>query len=333
MRKIKLAVYSVAIIAVAGVVFFVSAVSSPAEKQSQPVYFIIKSGEGVNLISTHLKEAGLIKNKFVFETYVWLKKAEGKFQAGSYQLDKTMNVRNLTKALISGEAISNEAEITIIEGWRSDQIADYLAERGLVGKEEFLTAIKIENWQNKYDFLADVETDDVEGFLFPDTYRIFVDAGAEDIIKKMLDNFDRRVDEKIRQDIATQGKTVAEIVTLASVIQKESPVEDMPKVADVFLKRLADNIGLQSDATVNYITGKKDLRPSLADLEIDSPYNTYKYRGLPPGPIANPGLAAIKAAVYPESNPYYYFLHGKDGKTYFAKTYEEHQRNISEYLD
>lgn len=332
MAKIKLLFLFFIIVVMITAVFFVRSLSAPASDEDRLVYFVVKPGQGVNQISNNLKAAGLIGNQLVFETYVWLINQEGDFIAGEHQLNTNMNMRQVIRVLTSGDSINSETKITIIEGWRNDQIAQYLAERGLATEEEFLSAIAIGRWRDKYDFLAGVKTGDIEGFLFPDTYRIFADATIDEIIAKMLDNFGRRLDESLLAEIGRQGKTVAEVVNLASIVQKESPLGDMPMVADVFLKRLDDGIGLQSDATINYITGKKDLRPTLADLEIDSPYNTYKYRGLPPGPIANPGLAAIKAVVYPQANDYYYFLNSGD-QTYFAKTYQEHLDNISRHLD
>ena len=149
----------------------------------------------------------------------------------------------------------------------------------------------------------------------------------------MLDNFGHKVDSQRLTDIARQKKSLLEVITLASIIEREvqSPL-DKKMVADIFDKRLAAGIALQSDATVNYLTGKKTTRPSGADLEINSPYNTYKYRGLPPGPIGNPGLASIDAVIYPTSNSYYYFITDKDGRAVYAKTYAEHLQNVQKYL-
>jgi len=134
--------------------------------------------------------------------------------------------------------------------------------------------------------------------------------------------------------LLAQNRNLFETVILASIIEREALYdEDRAMIADIFLKRLDDNIGLQSDATINYITGKKTTRPTFNDLQVDSPYNTYKYRGLPPGPICNPGLASLKAAVYPQVNDYYYFLTDRDGRAHFGRTYAEHQQNIARYLN
>ena len=149
----------------------------------------------------------------------------------------------------------------------------------------------------------------------------------------MLDNFSQKLEGNLTSKILAQKKSIFEIITLASIIEKEvrNP-EDMKMVADIFYKRLNKGMALQSDATVNYITGKGLLQPTLADTQIDNRYNTYKYPGLSLGPISNPGLSAIIAAIEPNSNPYYYFLTTKDGAVIYSKTYEEHLRNKAKYL-
>jgi UPF0755 protein len=147
-----------------------------------------------------------------------------------------------------------------------------------------------------------------------------------------LNNFDNKLPPELREEIAKQKKTIFEIITMASVIEKEARGEDMALISDIFWRRIGEGIALQSDATVNYATGKYETQPSLDDLEIDSPYNTYKYRGLPKGPIGNPGLEAIRAAIYPKANNYWYFLHTKDGQTIYSRNFNEHKANKLKYL-
>ena len=149
----------------------------------------------------------------------------------------------------------------------------------------------------------------------------------------MLDNFEVKFTDQMKEDAKNGNMSIYEIVTLASIIEKEVRTEEDRKiVAGIFYDRLNNNVGLQSDATVNYVTGKQALQPSADDIEVDSPYNTYKYRGLPPGPISNPSLSAIKAAIYPEKSDYFYFLTKQDGTTVFSKTYEEHLENKRKFL-
>ena len=177
---------------------------------------------------------------------------------------------------------------------------------------------------------------DLEGYLFPDTYRFFVKATAADIVEKMV----AEMSEKLGRAYEVTGSvwvdpdfSVHEVLTLASIVEREvANPEDMAMVADIFLKRLQAGIALQSDATINYIISGDDPSPSLADLEVESEYNTYKYPGLPPGPISNPGLIAIEAVLNPTSNDYYYFLTTEDGEVVYSRTFAEHVANKVIYL-
>ena len=334
MFKLKPIVILIAVAAVILAVYFLGAIFSPAAREGKTIYFKIEPGEGVNKISANLQNYGLIKNNLIFKAYVFLIGSKSKLLAGEHELNANMNIINIVKSLSTNEDKAKEKKITIIEGWGAKEIADYLEKQQLAKSEEFLKAMKIEDWRSGYDFLSGVKAKTVEGFLFPDTYRVFADASVDDIIKKMLDNFDKKLTDKMREDIIVQKKDIFEIITMASIIEREGLSDgDKKMIADVFWKRLEIGMGLQSDATVNYITGKNKTRPSVADTQINSPYNTYKYRGLPPGPISNPGLVAIEAAIYPAKNDYLFFLTDKDGQAIFAKIYEEHQENIRKYLD
>lgn len=242
------------------------------------------------------------------------------------------------EALRLQQAERSEQSITIIEGWRLTDVVADLVQEGVATEAELSSALEIGNWRDQYDFLSDSDVKSLEGFLFPDTYKIFTDATAEDVIAKLLDEFDAKVTAKMRQDLREQNRSLLEAVILASIIEREisnKPAFDSDRrmVAGIFWNRIKIGMGLQSDATVNYATGKSLTRPSLKDLEIDSPYNTYKYRGLPPGPINNPSLASIMAVIYPTPSDNFYFLTDDSGKAYFGKTYAEHQENIRKYLD
>lgn len=231
----------------------------------------------------------------------------------------------------------NEDCIRVLEGWDNQEIAAYLEAQGLVNKDDFLTVVSknLNSFVNDFDFLQGKPADvDLEGYLFPDTYRVFKNTSSEEVAKKMLNNFGKKLLPEMREEIKRRHRSIFEIITLASIIEKEVRGEDnMKLIADIFYKRLNAGMALQSDATINYITGKGLVQPTAEDLKIDNPYNTYKYRGLPPSPISNPGLEAIMAAIYPKSNPYYYFLTTKDGKVIYAKNYQEHLQNKRNYLD
>src|SRR3989339_70270 len=287
--------------------------------------FVIREGQGVNQISSELYDANLIKSKFAFETWLWLKKSEDNIIAGVYQIPKDISIRHLANLFILGPGQSQYA-ITILEGWTRDLAKATLTEAELDAENFMTLSARASDWQSNYDFLADTPAGaSLEGYIFPDTYFVDQSTSEEDFIAKTLNNFDRKLTQEIRDEIDRQGKTIFEVVTLASIVEREVPgLTDKKMIADIFLKRLDSGIGLQSDATVNYVTGKGLAQPSYADLEIDSPYNTYKYRGLPPGPISNPGIDSILAVVYPTANDYYYFLTTKDGEVIYSRTYDEH---------
>jgi UPF0755 protein len=173
----------------------------------------------------------------------------------------------------------------------------------------------------------------LEGYLFPDTYRIFKGSSPSEVLEKMLDNFDSKLTEEMRLEIERQGKTIYEIVTMASIVEKEVRSEaDMKIVAGIFWDRIKYGQPLQSCATLAYILGVNKKQYSLEDTKTDSLYNTYQNKGLPPGPIANPGLRALEATIYPEYTDYNYFLSSSDGETIYSVTYDEHLRNKAIYL-
>ena len=173
----------------------------------------------------------------------------------------------------------------------------------------------------------------LEGYMFPDTYRVAKDAKPEDVVQKMLENFNRKLTPEMRADIALQGKTIFDVITMASIIEREaSDTEDRKIISGILWKRVEAGMALQADATLTYITGNGTFALSADDLAVDSPYNTYKYPGLPVGPISNPGLDAILAAIYPKASPFWFYLHDKAGNPHYSKTFEEHKINKEKYL-
>jgi len=296
--------------------------------------FLVQDGQGVNQISNGLYNDNLIKSKFVFESWLWIKQAESKLIAGVYDIPAGVSIRQLTNLLILGPQDSQES-VTLLEGWTRKLMSEALDRHGMSGQKFMELSSEKIDWQDDYDFLLDAPSNaSLEGYIFPDTYFIDSSTSEEFFIKKTLNNFNRKLSDSLREEINRQGKTIFEVVTLASIIEREVPVyADKKMIADVFLKRIDAGIGLQSDATINYITGKGMEQPTLDDLTIDSPYNTYKYKGLPPGPISNPGIDSIEAVVYPTANEYYYFLTSDDDKVIYSRTYEEHLENKARYLD
>lgn len=320
--------------------YYNSAVNYGSKIQAGDLMFSVAAGDSVETIAKNLKSQGLIKSSFFFKFYVWQSDKEAELKAGEYILNQALSIMEIVNVITNGQSISRELEIKIIEGWKITEIDKYLSEQRDVDISNFaaLTKKTISNWPFEFTkpaFFDEVPSDiDLEGYLFPDTYRIFKDATAGDIVKKMLDNFDNKFNQELRDEIKLKGKSINEIVTMASIIEKEVNNEkDRPKVAGIFYKRLAIGMRLEVDSTVNYITGKNDPSAEYKDLEIDSPYNTYKYYGLPPGPISSPGLSAIKAAIYPEESEYLFYLNRQDtGETIFSKNFDEHIRNKNKYL-
>ena len=240
----------------------------------------------------------------------------------------------MVQILHRGAGTTKEKTLTFIEGWTNRQIAEYLSGQGFGTIQDFLSIVeKKSGWWDNYEVLFSRPKDrDLEGYLFPDTYRVYGDSAISDIIKKMLANLENKLTANLRLEIKSQDKTIHEILTLASILEKEVSTDyDRAMVADIFYKRIGVGMPLQADSTVNYVSGKSESRAAGIDLNIDNPYNTYKYNNLPPGPICNPGLSSIKAAVYPLKNNYWYFLTTPDGKVIYSETFEQHVAAKNKY--
>lgn len=302
---------------------------SPLSNDSGEKIFEIKEGQGVKEIVTELKKEGLIKNDFIALAYLKVKNLSGKLKSGYFLINKNQTSVEVLNTIVIGKSALKK--ITIIEGWTINDIADYLDQRGILNKDEFLKESNIKNWD--YDFLIGV--DSLEGYLYPDTYAISYKADAKEIINKMLDNFDKKLKEGYREEIKNQGKTIEDIIILASIVEKEvSKKEDKKIVAGIFLNRLSIDKALEADSTINYITGKNNPQPTLSDLSVNSRYNTYKNKGLPPGAICSPSISSIEAVIYPIKTDYFFYLNRQDTKeTIFSKTYEEHLKNKQKYLN
>ncbi len=298
--------------------------------------FTINSGEGINKISENLASVGLISNSFYFKFYLWRKGAASSVKAGAYRLSSALSIAQIADILTQGKTVDDEVTVLIPEGLTSGEIEKILIDSKLLKKGEFVDVINSESITKKYlsyEFLNDkIENKSLEGYLFPDTYKFYKDAAPEEIVEKMFNNFDKKLTSEMRESLLRQKRGVFETLILASIVQKEvREPSDMKIVAGIFTNRLKIGQMLQADSTVNFITGKGMAQALYSDLAIDSPYNTYKYAGLPPGPISNPGLDAIQAAIWPDETPYYYFLTTPDGKTIYSKTYEDHLKNRAKY--
>jgi UPF0755 protein len=328
-----------------------------------PQIFVVSSGETMREIAQDLEKKGLIKNDLYF--LIHLKILEGvnngtpTIKAGKYLLSPNLNISQIAEKLINGSIISSEIKITIPEGYNIFEIGDKIENAGLVSLEEFLrfgaehtiknSALVPCSEQVPCQFCASAlcgSVSSIEGYLFPDTYQFKKDSSIESIIKKMFNNFQQKTTE-LTQNLKYKTDTdIHHLITIASLLEKEVTSHyDRQVVAGIIKKRIEVGMPLQIDATVLYaqalnrykigykVSVKNHHNPvSVQDTKLDSLYNTYKYKGLPPGPICNPGIDAIKAALNPIKTDYWYYLSTEDGKTIFSKTYEEHLTNKQKYL-
>jgi len=308
--------------------------------------FLVERGQNLFEIAYNLEKDEIIKNKLFLGLYVFLRMSQNELQAGQYFLNPSMSIKEIGDKIISGDTA--KTTITIPEGWNLRDIGWYFENQGMFQAEELFELVgfplinysvntdlpKPKDFSLDYDFLKNKPKNiSLEGYLFPDTYEIVLGAELEEIVRKMLANFNKKLTEELKKEIQKQGKSIFEIITMASLIEKEvKTLEDKKIVSGVLWKRLSAGIGLQVDATITYITGKKSVRISKQETEIDSLYNTYKYRGLPLGPISNPGLESIEAAIYPENSDYWYYLSTLEGETIFSETLEKHNIAKAKYL-
>lgn len=299
--------------------------------RDQAAVIDIKSGATIRDVRDTLTAANVLRAPMWFLFYG--KATNRVVHAGRFAVAPGTPVRELYLLLTDGADL--ELQITMIEGWTLKDFEAHLVSRGLVTEADMALALSDPALKTRYTFLEGIPAGvDVEGYLFPDTYRFFSDATAADMVDRLLREFETRVVVARESEIVASGYTLHEVVTIASLLEREvRHPEDMAMVSDVIRKRLKVGIPLQLDATVNYVTGKNEPGVSLADTQVDSPYNTYKYLGLPIGPISNPGDAAFNAALNPQENPYYFYLTTPDGTVVYARTNEEHVQNKARYLE
>ncbi|MDI6778229.1 MAG: endolytic transglycosylase MltG [Patescibacteria group bacterium] len=299
-----------------------------------PQTFEIKEGEGVKEIGKRLEKSQLVKNDFYFNYYIWKTGSRGKIQAGKYELRGSLTIPEIVQVLSMGEIIPNEIKVTFPEGTNAKQMSDILKNKGFDG-DAFLQKVKGgEGVKIDYEFFeSKPKKANLEGFLFPDTYIFWRDAGSESIVNRMLLNFDEKMTPEMREEIKKQKRTIYEIITMGSILEKEVKTpEDMKIASGIFWDRIEAGMPLQSCATIAYVLGKEKKQYTYEDTRAPSPYNTYSNNGLPPGPITNPGMNSIRAAIYPAKTDYNYFLTDPEtGKTIFSKTIEEHEQNKTKY--
>lgn len=292
----------------------------------------VPNGTSTEGIGSLLKSNGLITDSRLFKIKSKWMGYEDKYKAGEYDLSPGMTMDQIMQIIIAGN--DRTTRFTIPEGYDINKTSQALLSAGLINKDKFEQ--EIESGDFDYWFLQDAPSgkNRLEGYLFPETYEIFTDADEHDIIDKMLSQFEKVFTEEHKQRAEELNMNINEVLTLASIIEREAVVPaDRPVISGVFHNRLKKGMKLQSCATVQYILGEQKAVLSTADTQIESPYNTYIITGLPPAPICSPGLESIDAALWPEDTNYLYFLAKGDGSHVFAITYEEHLRNKAKYID
>ena len=298
-------------------------------KEQKEATITISNEDSFGDVVDMLKDEGLIEYKWLFRLFSAVSGGSDKVTMGTYTLNTDMDYSALLNGMSANSATKAEVTVTITEGMNLSQIFELMEERGVATAENLNE--QAANYDYAFDFLQDIPLGDanrLEGFLYPDTYQFYTPHNTIYAINKMLVRFDEIYDETMRAQVADSGYSLREILTIASLIERETDGEDQAKIASVIYNRLNNpNAGtqgyLQIDATLVYLNGGK--QPTEADKAIDSPYNTYKYKGLPPAPIANPGKTAIQAALNPESTDYFYYALGDDGKHHFFEGYDQMQ--------
>ena len=329
-----------------------AALDQPASVYDRPVRFVVEPGTPARTIGQNLEQAGLIRDAMLFEAFVRVNGLDGRLAAGAYTLAPSMTLRDVAETMTRPQAAA--VSVTIREGWRLEQAAEYLSRQGLLGLaeagryRELAAAGDLSELEpSRYPFLQSRPAGaSLEGYLFPDTYLVPAEsATAIDVLTRQLDTFGARIVSLYQEARAAEQTqlTLHEVLTLASIVEREAVVPDeRPAIAGVYLNRLQQGMKLDADPTVQYAMGYQPQSDqwwktpvSLEEYSsVDSPYNTYLYAGLPPGPIAAPGLGSIQAVLAPASHDYLYFVAVPDGsgRHVFATTFEEHQENVRAYL-
>ncbi len=308
-------------------VWYDSNLKPVSSASTQTIYFTVDEGSSVRQIATRLKEAGLIRNSHIFETYVRSRELHDKLQAGVYALSPSMSVSQIVTKLSSGEVSKNL--LTILPGQRLDQIKLAFAKAGYSGKQ-IAEAFNPVTYASHPVLASLPKGASLEGFLYPDSFEKQANTSAKVIVRESLDEMASHLTPELSNAFAQHGLTPYKAVTLASIVAQETGnSKDQPAVAQVFYNRLANGMSLGSDVTARYAAIIAGQDPS--NLTVDSPYNTRIHAGLPPGPISNITLSSLKAVAKPSPNDYLYFLYGDDNRMHFSRTQAEHEAAIVKY--
>ncbi len=320
--------------------------SPPDPESREEVPFAVESGQSLTRVARNLEAQGLVRSSTVFKYYCDFAGWGQKIQAGNYSLMPSMTMEQIADQLTRGDGNPLVRNVTMIPGWSVEELAARLVRDGVLDNaDEFLALCRTGTAFSDYYYIADILASRrvserkyvLEGYLAANTYEIYTNATAEDIIRKLLSQTERVFPADDQDRAEELGYSMDEMLTLASMIEKEAKEHDFAKVSAVFHNRLKAKMKLESDVTVHYVTGVRKMKLASDDLSVSSPYNTYQNAGLPVGPICSPSRAAITAALYPDemylAENYLYFC-AKDpesGELYFSRTLEEHEQAVSVY--
>lgn len=317
-----------------GYMYVNDVITSPQGTDSQQKQFIVQPGESSSEIAKRLEEAGLVKNAEIFQFYMWKQGIVSKIKTGTFLISPSLTIEQIAEKITGLGKNPDDVTVTLIEGqWRAE-VASQLADKGVVQASDFMTATAdASKYASQYSFLQGLPKGaTLEGFLYPDTYIFSKKNSADDIVKKMLDNFQARTKD-IQQSSSSLGFTFYQTLTFASILQAEaSSVKDLGLVAGVFQNRMKVGMKFQSDATLHFILQDRTKKILISDTQMNNPYNLYQNEGLTPGPINSPGLDAMEAALSPTKSDYYYFLATSSGEVIYSKTGAEHNAAKAKYL-
>ncbi len=298
------------------------------DKPEHSASVVIEAGESIDDVAQSLYDEGLIEYPLIFQIFAAFTDKASSISSGTYELNTSMDYRALLRNISASSSTRETVTVTIPEGYTVEEIFELLEVQGVCTVEELEEAALTEEYD--YSFLAGLSQDDphwMEGYLFPDTYEFYVGGDPHVALSRMLYNYSQKFDAEMRTRAERLGYTQREIMIVASIIEEETDGSDQRDIASVIYNRLETegetNGYLQMDSTIQFLLEERKEELTQDDLAIDSPYNTYLYPGLPAGPISNPGMESIEAALYPNSTTYYYFILGNDGQTHFFSTGEE----------
>lgn len=322
-----------AIVATVGNLYYKRASKAVDPKTNKEIIVEIPEGSRAKDISTILRDKKLIRNKRVFISNVKNSKNAEKVKAGKYKLSQNMDNKAIIDKLVAGKVYQDGIKVTFPEGSVSTDIVEKLVKRGLGKRETYVSLFRNpKEFSKKYTFLSNNKITTLEGFLYPETYFFKKGTSEKQVFEKMLAEFEKKYNKNIMPIVEKNKLDFYDTIIMASIVEKEAiNDEDRDTIAGVFYNRLDKKMKLQSDAVLQYGLPERKSRVLYKDLKVETPYNLYLNAGLPPTPVANPGLESLMAAASPKKTDYLYFVTGTDGKNYYSKTFEEHKIHADKY--